>query len=411
MSLLVMKFGGTSVGDVDRIKNAAAKVAAEVQRGHKVAVVVSAMAGATDGLINLCRSVTPHYDLREYDVVVSTGEQITAGLMALALRQHGLTARSWQGWQLPLKTDGNYGNARIMSIDGDKARERILDGEIAVLAGFQGINDDNRITTLGRGGSDTSAVALAIAIKADRCDIYTDVAGVYTADPRIVTKARKMSRVSYEEMLELASLGAKVLHTRSVELGMRYRMPIQVLSTFANALGSDTPGTILTDGDETMEQNMVTGIAYNSNQAKITLAKVVDKPGIAAAVFAPLARAGINVDMIVQTDSTETGSTDITFTVGKNDLERACKILESERGTIQYSNLQSSADVTKISLVGFGMRSHSGVAATMFETLASKGINIQVIETSEINTSVLIDEEYTELALRALHTAYGLDGQ
>lgn len=409
MSLIVMKFGGTSVGDTDRIKNAAAKVAAEVQRGHKVAVVVSAMAGATDSLIKLCCAITPHYDLREHDVVVSTGEQVTSGLMALALRQLGLTARSWQGWQLPFTTDNNFSSARILSVEGEKIRACILDGEIAVLAGYQGITEDGRVSTLGRGGSDTSAVALAIALKADRCDIYTDVEGVYTTDPRIVAKARKMDRVSYEEMLELASLGAKVLHTRSVELGMRYRMPIQVLSTFSNAIGSDLPGTILTDGDETMEQNLVTGIAYNGNQAKITLIKVVDQPGIAAAIFAPLARAGICVDMIVQTAAAENNLTDITFTVSKTDLERACKVLETERAHIQYTDIKSSADVTKISLVGFGMRSHSGVAATMFETLASKGINIHVIETSEINTSVLISSEYTELALRSLHAAYGLD--
>jgi len=409
MSLLVLKFGGTSVGDTDRIKNAAAKVAEEVRRGHKVAVVVSAMSGVTDQLITYCNTISPHHDRREHDAVVSTGEQVTAGLMAMALQQRGLNARSWQGWQLPLRTDSSHSNARILSVEGDALRKRIDTGEIGVMAGFQGVTEDNSVTTLGRGGSDTSAVALAIALKADRCDIYTDVNGVYTTDPRIVTKAHKMGRISYEEMLELASLGAKVLQTRSVELAMRYRMPVQVLSTFANDVGSDFPGTLVTDGDETMEQNVVTGIAYTRDAAKITLVKVSDKPGIAASVFTPLAKAGINVDMIVQTAAVDGGATDITFTVGKGDLERAQKVLDSERTTIGYEKLIAAADVTKISLVGVGMRSHAGVAATMFQTLAEKNINIQVIETSEINTSVLIAEEYTELALRALHTAYDLD--
>jgi aspartate kinase len=411
MSLLVLKFGGTSVGDIERIKNAAAKVAEEVRRGHKVTVVVSAMASVTDQLIAYCRSVTPHYDLREHDAVVSTGEQVTAGLMAMALQQRGLNARSWMGWQIPFRTDSSHSKARILEVKADALRKRIDHGEVGVLAGFQGVADDSSITTLGRGGSDTSAVALAVALKAERCDIYTDVDGVYTTDPRIVAKAKKMTRIAYEEMLELASLGAKVLQTRSVELAMRYRMPVQVLSTFANDVGSDLPGTLVTDGDETMEQNVVTGIAYTRDEAKITLVKVSDKPGIAAAVFSPLAKAGINVDMIVQTAAADGAATDITFTVGKNDLDRAQKVLESERKQIGFERLMSAANVTKISLVGFGMRSHAGVAATMFQTLADKKINIQVIETSEINTSVLIDEEYTELALRALHTAYGLDAK
>ncbi|MDX2028776.1 MAG: aspartate kinase [Alphaproteobacteria bacterium] len=411
MSILVMKFGGTSVGDIERIKNAAAKVAEEVRRGHKVAVVVSAMAGMTDQLISHCRAVSPHHDPREHDAVVSTGEQITAGLMAMALQQRGLNARSWQGWQVPLQTDSSHGKARVIDVKGDEFRKHIDGGEVGVMAGFQGVTKDGSITTLGRGGSDTSAVALAIALKADRCDIYTDVDGVYTTDPRIVAKARKMERIAYEEMLELASLGAKVLQTRSVEMAMRYRMPVQVLSTFDNAVGSDLPGTLVTDGDETMEQNIVTGIAYTRDEAKITLVKVSDKPGIAAAVFGPLARAGVNVDMIVQTAAADGQATDITFTVGKNDLDRAKKVLEGEQKNISYTKLLSAADVTKISLIGVGMRSHPGVAATMFETLAEKKINIQVIETSEINVSVLIAEEYTELALRALHTAYGLDGK
>ncbi|MDP9126680.1 MAG: aspartate kinase [Pseudomonadota bacterium] len=409
MALIVMKFGGTSVGDVDRIKNAAAKVAEEVKRGHKVAVVVSAMAGVTDQLIGYCRAISPHHGRREHDAVVSTGEQVTAGLMAMALEQRGLNARSWQGWQVPLRTDGSHSKARILDVNAEAIRRRVEDGEIGVMAGFQGVADDGSVTTLGRGGSDTSAVALAIALKAERCDIYTDVDGVYTTDPRIVAKARKMKRIAYEEMLELASLGAKVLQTRSVELAMRFRMPVQVLSTFANEVGSDLPGTLVTDGDETMEQNVVTGIAYTRDEARITLVKVLDKPGVAAAVFTPLAKAGINVDMIVQTATSDDKTTEITFTIGKNDLDRARKVLEGERGKIGYDQLLAASDVTKISLVGVGMRSHAGVAATMFQTLADKKINIQVIETSEINTSVLISEEYTELALRALHTAYDLD--
>lgn len=411
MALLVMKFGGTSVGDIERIKSAAAKVAEEVKRGHKVAVVVSAMSGATDQLISYCRAISPHHDRREQDAVISTGEQVTAGLMAMALQQRGLNARSWQGWQVPLRTDSQHTKARILEVGAESLRKQVLEGEIGVMAGFQGVTEEGSITTLGRGGSDTSAVALAIAIKAERCDIYTDVDGVYTTDPRIVTKAKRMVRISYEEMLELASLGAKVLQTRSVELAMRYRMPVQVLSTFANAVGSELPGTLVTDGDETMEQNIVTGIAYTRDEAKVTLVRVDDKPGVAAAVFGPLARAGINVDMIVQTAAADGKTTEITFTVGKADLERAEKVLEDERSKIGFEKLLSSSDVTKISLVGVGMRSHAGVAATMFETLADKKINIHVIETSEINTSVLISEEYTELALRALHSAYGLDAK
>ena len=411
MSLLVLKFGGTSVGDVERIKNAAAKVEAEVRNGHKVAVVVSAMAGVTDQLIGYCRAVSPHHDPREHDAVASTGEQVTAGLMAMALKQRGLNARSWQGWQIPLRTDSSFSRALILDIDAKDFRKHIEEGEVGVMAGFQGISNDGSITTLGRGGSDTSAVALAIALKADRCDIYTDVDGVYTTDPRIDSKASKIPHISYEEMLEMASRGAKVLQTRSVEMAMRYRMPIQVLSTFANAVGSELPGTLVTDGDETMEENLVTGIAYTRDQAKVTLVKVSDQPGVAAAIFGPLSRAGINIDMIVQTASDDGKATDITFTISKNDLERAKNVLESERGRIQYDHIAASGGVVKISLIGGGMRSHTGVAATMFEVLAEKKINIQAIETSEIVLGVLISEEYTELALRALHTAYGLDAK
>jgi len=411
MSLLVLKFGGTSVGDVERIKNAAAKVEAEVRRGHKVAVVVSAMAGVTDQLIGYCRSVSPHHDPREHDAVVSTGENITAGLMAMALKQRGLNARSWQGWQIPLKTDSTHSKARISDIKADDFRTRVQNGEIGVMAGFQGVTQEGSITTLGRGGSDTSAVALAIALKAERCDIYTDVDGVYTTDPRIDSKASKIAKISYEEMLEMASRGAKVLQTRSVEMAMRYRMPVQVLSTFANAVGSELPGTLVTDGDNAMEENLVTGIAYTRDQAKVTLVKVADQPGVAAAIFGPLSRAGINIDMIVQTASDDGKATDITFTISKNDMERAKQVLEAERPRVKFDHIAASAGVVKISLVGGGMRSHAGVAATMFETLAEKKINIQAIETSEIVLGVLIAEEYAELALRALHTAYGLDAK
>jgi len=409
MSLIVMKFGGTSVGDTDRIKNAAIKVAAEIRKGNKVAVVVSAMAGVTDRLIGYCSAITPNYDQREYDAVVSAGEQVSSGLMALALQQRGLNARSWQGWQVGLHTDCAHGKARICGIDSEAMIKSLDNGEVGVMAGFQGITPEKRISTLGRGGSDTSAVALAVALKAERCDIYTDVDGVYTADPRIVEKARKMKNVSYEEMLELASLGAKVLQVRSVEMAMRFRMPIQVLSTFANEIGSDLPGTLVAEGNEKMEENPVTGIAHTKDEAQITLIGIEDKPGIAAKIFVPLARAGINVDMIVQTASRGDNITDLSFTIIKADFDRAMKVLDDEKKSIGYTKISSFTGVSKISLVGMGMRNHVGVAATMFETLSSKGINILVIETSEINTSVLISEEYTELALRALHSAYGLD--
>lgn len=409
MALIVVKFGGTSVGDVERIKNAASKVAQEIRRGNKVVVVVSAMAGATDGLIGLCRSVTPHPSPREMDAVVATGEQVTSGLMTLALEQRGISARSWTGWQVPFKTDSDHTRARILEIESKRLKERLEKGEVAVLAGFQGVAEDNSVTTLGRGGSDTSAVALAAALGADRCDIYTDVDGVYTADPRIVTKARKLNKISYEEMLELAALGAKVLQTRSVEMGMRYRMPIQVLSTFENHVGSDLPGTLVTDEDETMENNPVTGIAHSKGDARITLSDVKDAPGVAASIFGPLAAAGVNVGVIVQTASNDGKTTNVTLTVSRPDVERAMETIKSEKANIGYKDIQSDANIAKISLVGLGMRNRPGVAATMFKTLAEKGINIQLIETSEINISVLIAEEYLELALRSLHTAFDLD--
>ncbi|MDD5586465.1 MAG: aspartate kinase [Alphaproteobacteria bacterium] len=409
MALLVVKFGGTSVGDIERIKNAASKVAAEVKLGHRVVVVVSAMAGVTDQLIHYCRSITPRPNPREHDAVVATGEQVTAGLMALALEQRGLRARSWQGWQVPLITDTTHNKARISDINTTAMRRHIDEGEVAVLAGFQGVTVNGCITTLGRGGSDTSAVGLAAALKADRCDIYTDVDGVYTSDPRIVSKAQKLTKVSYEEMLELASLGAKVLQTRSVEMALRYRVPVQVLSTFGNAIGSELPGTLVTDEDKTMENKVVTGVALSPNEAKITLSKVADRPGVAATVFGALAKAGINVDMIVQTSSDDGKTTDITFTVGRNDIDRAQQVLETEREKINYAALLADKSVVKISLVGAGMRSHPGVAASMFDALAKKDINIQAIETSEICVSVLIAEEYAELAMRSLHAAFGLD--
>jgi len=402
MARLVMKFGGTSVANLDRIRAVASRVKREVDAGHEVAVVVSAMAGATNQLVDWVRGISVLHDAREYDVVVASGEQVTAGLTALALQEIGLPARSWLGWQLPLKTDEVHGKARIAEIDTGEMIRRFADGQVAVVAGFQGIAPDGRVTTLGRGGSDTSAVALAAALKADRCDIFTDVDGVYTTDPRIVTKARKLDKITYEEMLEMASLGAKVLQTRSVELAMKHHVRLQVLSSF-----EDRPGTLVVDEGEILEQEVVSGIAYTRDEAKITLAKVADRPGVAAAIFGPLADASVNVDMIVQNISADGSTTDLTFTVNRTDLERTVKILSEQQGV--YGKLIPDSKVTKISVIGMGMRSHTGVAQKMFRTLAEKGINIQVISTSEIKISVLIAEDYTELALRALHTAYGLD--
>ena len=407
---IVMKFGGTSMADLDRIRAAAARVKREVDAGHQVAVVVSAMSGVTNQLVGWCQQLSPLHDAREYDAVVATGEQVTAGLLAIALQEIGVEARSWQGWQIPLRTDGAHGRARIEGIDGAALIGRMQAGQVPVVAGFQGIGPDNRATTLGRGGSDTSAVALAAALKADRCDIYTDVDGIYTTDPRIVARARKLSRIAFEEMLELASVGAKVLQTRSVELAMKERVRVQVLSSFegGNGLGGDLPGTLVVDEDEIMEKEIVSGIAYSRDEAKITVKRVPDRPGIAAAIFGPLSAAGINVDMIVQNVSDD-GTTDMTFTIGRADLPRAKATLAGVRGEIGYAELIEDPDVAKISVVGVGMRSHTGVATTMFTALAAKGINIQVISTSEIKVSVLIAADYTELAVRALHTAYGLD--
>ncbi len=404
MARIVQKFGGTSVADIGRIKNVAQRVKREVDAGHEVAVVVSAMAGVTNQLVDWTSQACRLHDAREYDVVVASGEQVTSGLLALALQDIGVNARSWLGWQIPIRTDGMHGKARIRDIAVQEIIRRMGEGQVAVVAGFQGVGPSNRVTTLGRGGSDTSAVALAAALAAERCDIFTDVDGVYTTDPRIVAKARKLDRITYEEMLELASQGAKVLQTRSVEMAMNHRVRVQVLSSFA-----DIPGTLVVDEDEIVEKQVVSGIAYSRDEAKITLLKVADRPGVAAAIFGPLAEHAINVDMIVQNISEDGRTTDLTFTVGKADLDRAVKVLEERRGALGFKALKPDSNVVKVSVIGVGMRSHVGVAQQMFKTLAEKNINIQVISTSEIKVSVLIAEEYTELALRALHTAYGLD--
>jgi len=415
MGRLVMKFGGTSVANIDRIRNVARHVEREVKAGHHVAVVVSAMAGTTNQLVEWCKQAAPMHDAREYDAIVSTGEQVTAGLLAIVLQEIGIPARSWSGWQIPIETDGVHGAARMTNINGAEIIKRMEQGQVAVIAGFQGIGPDKRITTLGRGGSDTSAVAMAAALNAS-CDIYTDVDGVYTADPRIVTGAQKLDKISYEEMLEQASLGAKVLQPRSVELAMVYKVPLQVRSSFEapdspnqNKPDGTGPGTIVCQEDQSMEQHVVSGIAYSRDEAKISLRKVKDKPGVSAGVFGPLAEADISVDMIVQNVSADGAVADITFTLPRKDLRKAIELLEKLKAQIGFQDIAHSADVAKVSVVGIGMRSHAGVAARMFKSLADKGINIQAITTSEIKVSVLIDEAYTELAVRALHTAYGLD--
>lgn len=404
MPRLVKKFGGTSVADVQRIKSVAARVKRAVDAGNEVAVVVSAMAGVTNQLVDHVNGVSPLHDPREYDVVVASGEQVTAGLLAMALQELGVPARSWLGWQIPFRTDDAYSRARILDIDAAALDQAMKRGEVPVVAGFQGVSPDGRVTTLGRGGSDTTAVALAAALKADRCDIYTDVDGVYTTDPRIVSRARKLKQVTFEEMLEMASVGAKVLQTRSVEVAMNHGVRVQVLSSF-----EDVPGTMVVSEEEIVEQELVSGVTYSRDEAKITLLRVADKPGVAAGIFGPLAEANINVDMIVQNISAEGDTTDLTFTVAKADLKRAVALLEQCRDSIGYASLRSDANVVKVSVIGVGMRSHAGIASRMFRALADKGINIQVITTSEIKVSVLIDEAYTELALRTLHTTYGLD--
>ena len=404
MARIAVKFGGTSVADVDRIQAVAARVRRLVEAGDQVAVVVSAMAGTTDQLVNWVNDVSASPDSSEADVVVSAGEQVTAGLMALALQAEGLKARSWLGWQIPVRTDGVFGSARIEGIETDEIVRRMEGGEVPVMAGFQGTNGSNRLTTLGRGGTDTSAVALAAAIKAERCDIYTDVDGVYTSDPRIVPKARKLDKITYEEMLEMASLGAKVLQTRSVQVAMKHGVPLQVLSSFNNS-----SGTLVVDEDDIMEKEIVSGIAYSRDEAKITLQRIADRPGVAAGLFGPLAEANINVDMIVQNSSRNGETTDMTFTVARSQLPRALQVLDGAKAAIGCEQIYSDDNVAKVSVIGVGMRSHAGVAQRMFSTLAEKGINIQVISTSEIKVSVLIAEEYVELALRSLHSAYGLD--
>lgn len=407
MPLIVQKFGGTSVADTERIKHVAAHVAREVAAGNQVIAVVSAMAGFTDTLVGYVRALSELEDVEAYadhDMVVSAGEQVTAGLLALRLRSEGIIARSWAGWQLPILTDGAHGKARIEQIQTENVRASLQDGRVAIICGFQGVTEAGRVATLGRGGSDTSAVAIAAAFHADRCDIYTDVDGVYTCDPRIVTAARKLERISYEEMLEMASAGAKVLQTRSVEVAMNHGVPLQVLSSF-----SGEPGTLLVKEEDIMEQHRVTGIAYSRDEARITLTNVADQPGISAAIFGPLAEANINVDMIVQNVTPDGKTTDVTFTVARGDLEPALQALEQAKSDIHFEEAHRDGNVAKVSVIGVGMRSHAGVAQDMFRTLADKGINIIVITTSEIKVSVLIKEEYLELALRALHTAYGLD--
>ncbi len=408
MAIIVQKFGGTSVGDINRIKNVATIVKREVDAGNQVVVVVSAMSGKTNELVGWAESLSPLQSdeaLKEYDSVISSGEQVTSGLLALALQSSGIKARSWLGWQVGLETCAMHGKARIKDIKADLLKSSLEKGEVAVIAGFQGVTEDNRITTLGRGGSDTSAVAIAAAIKADRCDIYTDVDGIYTTDPRIVPKARKLNKIAYEEMLELASLGAKVLQIRSVEMAMKHKVRVQVLSSFA-----DTPGSLLVDEEEVVERRLITGVAYSRNETQITLTKVLDKPGVAAEIFAPLTEKEINVDMIVQNIS-EDGTTDMTFTIPKADTDMAVSALEKAKDSLGYKTMKVDRNVAKISVVGVGMRSHAGLAQKMFQTLAEKNINILVISTSEIKISVLVAEEYTELAVRALHTAYGLDAK
>jgi aspartate kinase len=415
MARLVMKFGGTSVADLDRIRNVARHVRREVDAGYHVAVVVSAMAGETNKLVAFCRSASVLHDAREYDAVVSAGEQVTAGLLSIALHEMGINARSWLGWQIPISTDSTHGGARITDIRADVLVDRLEQGQVAVIAGFQGLAPDNRIATLGRGGSDTSAVAVAAAIGAERCDIYTDVDGVYTTDPRIVPAARRLDKVAFEEMLEMASLGSKVLQVRSVELAMVHGVRTFVRSSFDDpeaipaGEGNQPRGTLICDEDEIVEKQLVTGIAYSKDEAKITLRGVEDKPGVAAAIFGPLAESGINVDMIVQNISDDGRTTDITFTVPTADFERSMAKIEGLKGSVVMEKVAGSSDVAKVSVIGIGMRSHAGVAAQAFQALASRGINIQLITTSEIKISVLIDAAYTELAVRTLHSIYELD--
>ncbi len=409
MPRLVMKFGGTSVANVERIKNVARHVKREVDAGNDVAVVVSAMSGKTNEMVAWCKETDPLFDQREYDTVVASGEQVTSGLLAIALQALGLKARSWQGWQIPLYTDAAHGSARIAGVDGSGILAGFAKGEVAVISGFQGIHKETgRIATLGRGGSDTSAVAVAAGLQADRCDIYTDVDGVYTTDPRIVKNARRLDKVAFEEMLEMASLGAKVLQVRSVELAMVHNVRTYVRSSFDDP-AAPHPGTLICSEEDILEQQVITGIAYSKDEAQISLRGVADRPGIAASIFEPLAAGHIVVDMIVQNVSEDGKFTDITFTVPASDYDRAMDIIGKLKGEIGFRALQGAKNVAKISAIGIGMRSHSGVAAKAFKALAERGINIRAITTSEIKFSVLIDEEFTELAVRTLHQLYGLD--
>jgi aspartate kinase len=415
MARLVMKFGGTSVADIDRIRNVARHVKREVDAGHQVAVVVSAMSGVTNQLVEWCRQASPLHDAREYDAVVATGEQVTAGLLAIVLGSMGINSRSWQGWQLPIATSDVHGSARILEIEGEELIKRFTErSEVAVIAGFQGLHAaTRRLTTLGRGGSDTSAVAVAAAIRAERCDIYTDVDGVYTTDPRVVARARRLDKVAFEEMLELASLGAKVLQVRSVELGMVHNVRIFVRSSFDKPEDIDPhgtpPGTLICNEEEIVEQQVVTGIAFSKDEAQISVRRIQDKPGVAAAIFGPLAEANINVDMIVQNVSADGATTDLTFTVPAADFDRAQDTLADAQKKIGYQRLDGATEVAKVSVIGIGMRSHAGVAAQAFRALAERGINIRAITTSEIKFSILIDAAFTELAVRTLHSLYGLD--
>ena len=413
MARIVMKFGGTSVANLDRIRRVSELVEDEVKAGNEVAVVVSAMSGETNKLVGYVDALDADSDLGgdiddEYDAIVASGEQVTSGLLAIALRRRGLKARSWLGWQIPLKTNMTHSAARIEEIGTEAMDPSLKSGIVGIVAGFQGISDDGRISTLGRGGSDTSAVALAVALKADRCDIYTDVDGIYTTDPRIADDAKRLKKISFEEMLELASLGAKVLQTRSVELAMNNNLPIRVLTSFAEA-GQDNPGTIVCNEEETMEERVVSGVAYSRDEAQISLLRLDDRPGTVAAVCRVMAEANVSVDMIVQGRSRAENSANLTYTVGKRDLEKAIKALEGAKDEIGFEAVKSDSKVTKVSVVGIGMRSHTGVAQTMFEALAARGINVEVIATSEIKISVLIDAEYTELAVRALHSAFELE--
>ena len=403
MARIVQKFGGTSVGDLDRIRNVAQRVKAEVDAGHEVAVVVSAMAGTTNQLVEWSKDIGPMHDAREYDAIVATGEQVTVGLLSIALQNIGIDARSWLGWQVPVRTDSTHGAARIEDIEASEIDKRLSQGQVAVIAGFQGISDEGRITTLGRGGSDTSAVAMAAALNADRCDIYTDVDGVYTTDPRIMPQARKLDEITFEEMLEMASAGAKVLQTRSVAMGMRHKVKIQVRSSF-----NDEPGTLVVNEDNQMERQKISGIAYSIDEAKITVVGLEDKPGIAASLFQALAGENVNVDMIVQSASTSAMKTDITFSVGAGEADKAVSVIEAIQKDLPYERIDAEKDIAKVSIIGTAMRTQAGIANKMFTSLADKGVNLQVISTSEIKISVLIDAAYTELAVRTLHDAFEL---